>query len=202
MDTDDLNILSIEQPRESERSILIKRGLEKRSQDEVIVINPTNQEFEVIYNLIRYRVPANQEDRGFGNGKTVLSRYVAENYINNMATKILNEQVQTAVNKENERRVQAGQLAMNKWEEQPTFESKLGILFNPDKLNEVRMSLYGGIFKKFGEEDVLMGQKKKQEIQVTDISKLMMDLDRKGSIPVISNVDKVATTDDLVDSIL
>lgn len=174
--TDEFNPFEELAPRESDNSVKIKRWLYKYSNDDVAVYNPLDEDYRETYDLIVYRFPAKS--------KTVIKRYVAENYVSHMIDKILFGENDRAVNKENERRAKLGQSPMNKWAEQGEFEAKLGILTNAKKREELFNMLFLGTVKKFGEEDVLMGTASRPEprVNVSDMTKLMHKADKMVSM--------------------
>lgn len=178
----DLTDLLTQTPKESDRSVAIKRELERRSQDDVAVYNPTDDEHTEIFNRYAYRIPSRTQDKGYGKGIAILPRFVAENYIRNMTDKIIFREVQIGVDQENARRAKIGQSAMNKWEEQPQFEVKLGILMNPEKRLELQSILYKGIYKKFGDEDTFKTERKQQTLRHTDVSQFMFEADKKAFV--------------------
>jgi len=177
----DFEDILTETPKESERSAFIKRQLEKRSRDEIAVYNPTNEDYTEVWGGIIYRFPAKKE--------TSVERYVAEKYIENMTNKMMFDEVQFKVDKENERRTKVNQSPMNKWEEQPRFEAQLGILFNPEKKVEIWKSLYRGVTRKFGQEDIFTDKKTADDKRQTDISKFIADLERTPEAPVDESLE-------------
>ena len=62
------------------------KELERRSRDTLMVYNPTDQDFPVVWEgMTEYVVPANSKDKGYGLGRLPVPRYIAEKYAREMA---------------------------------------------------------------------------------------------------------------------
>lgn len=67
-----------------------KRELERKSLDTVMVYNPTEEEFKVVWDKRIFPVPAKHINMGYGNGKMQLPRYIAEKFAKEMKDLLIN----------------------------------------------------------------------------------------------------------------
>lgn len=99
----------------------------RRSQDRILVHNPTDEDYTIRFDSIGFIIPSRNKDSGHGLGRAVVLRYVAENYRTQMIDLILTVKMDTAVRVENERRASLGQAPMTKFigGEEPQFTQTL-----------------------------------------------------------------------------
>jgi hypothetical protein len=72
-----------------------------------------------------------------------------------MTNKIILDKAAAAVKEENERRVSKGMAKMNKWEDQPVFESQPEYNMNNQDLRlEIGGMLIGGIVEQYGQDSI------------------------------------------------
>lgn len=129
-----------------------QQELERRADDLLRVYNPTDKRYVVEYDKKNgtkmFPVEAKSE--------AVFVRYIAEKYIKEMYNKIIIEEADEAVRKENERRIKVGMAAMDKTlktNEQNVFESKFYI-GNDKRAKEIISLLYMGVESEFGVDRV------------------------------------------------
>lgn len=68
-----------------------KRELQRKSLDTLMVANPTDQEYKVIWDKRIFPVPPKHVDMGYGRGKMQLPRYIAEKYAKEMKDFLINQ---------------------------------------------------------------------------------------------------------------
>lgn len=61
----------------------------RRSQDMIRVYNPTDEEYILIWDGVKFRIPAKDKDIGYGKGMRVMQRYLAEKYTKEMVDKLI-----------------------------------------------------------------------------------------------------------------
>ena len=67
------------------------REQERRSLDDFMVYNPTEEDYLVEWDKRYHRVPHKGKDLGFGKGRMELPRYLMEKYAREMKNKIINQ---------------------------------------------------------------------------------------------------------------
>ena len=138
--------------QETPDQIKFKKELERSSKDRIRVYNPTEQDFDVYNDGYRWTVPAKNRDNGFGEGQQVFPRYLAVSFVQKLCDKIFMNDMDQAVKKENDRRVEKGLAKLNKWEEQAPFEIEYSQITeeNKTKRKEMMMSMWLGIEEEYG----------------------------------------------------
>lgn len=131
--------------------------MERRSNDLVIIFNPTNEDKIVIWDKALapkvWRIKSKQEE--------IVPRYIMRKYLKEMIDKLVYNAVDKDTRKENERRIKAGLQPMNSWHEQWAFETKK--LASAEKTSEkVVAVLYRGLYREYG-VDSLVTEEFKQE---------------------------------------
>ena len=117
---------------------LVKRELERSSQDQIKVYNPTDKEWIEYWTGYGFRVPAN--------GDGVMPRYVAKKYVKNMTDHLITKESEDKVDAENKRRTSSGQKLMDA-QERELFDLKT----NDESLRRKYIKqLWGGVDKEFG----------------------------------------------------
>lgn len=122
---------------------------ERRSGDLLRVYNPTDEDYVIEWDrrggTKRFRVKAK--------GEEVMTRFIAEKYIREMYQKIITEEADVAVLKENQRRVEKGLAEMNKWDEQYRFENPL-LNVKSERARQIISLLYVGVESEWGVDRV------------------------------------------------
>ena len=117
---------------------LVKRELERSSQDQIKVYNTTEKEWVEYWTGYGFRVPAN--------GDAVMPRYVAKKYVKNMTDHLITKESEDKVEAENKRRTHSGQKLMDA-QERELFDLKT----NDEALRRKYIKqLWGGVDKEFG----------------------------------------------------
>jgi hypothetical protein len=119
------------------------RELERKSRDSIMVYNPTDKDFPVMWEgMTEWIIPAKDRDAGSGPGRLIVPRYIAEKYAQEMAVQQINEEA-------------------NKWREEnrakysPSEWIKMEENFaprtnNPQLLEKYMRPLIVGIVKEYG----------------------------------------------------
>lgn len=69
-----------------------KREAERRSLDTMMVYNPTNKEYRVVWDKRIFPIPACDKDMGYGPGKMEVYRYICDKYYVEMRDLIINSE--------------------------------------------------------------------------------------------------------------
>jgi len=119
--------------------------LERRSQDLLRVHNPTDKDYVIEWDRKNgtkvFRVRANDD--------AVLIRYIAEKYIREMYEHLVISKADQAVVDRNEKRIEKGLDAMNKYREQERFETPLLNKSVKDQ-TDILATLYVGVENEYG----------------------------------------------------
>lgn len=67
-----------------------KRELERKSLDTIMVFNPTESDYKVIWDKRIFIIPGVNREVGYGKGKMQLPRYIAEKYAKEMKDLLIN----------------------------------------------------------------------------------------------------------------
>lgn len=121
---------------------------ERKSNDLLRIYNPNEERYVVVWDLRgggkMFPVEAKSE--------AVFPRYIADKYVKEMFTRILNDKAREAIYKENQRRISVGMAEMDKTmktNEQMSFEEKF---YNPsdEEARKIIALLYLGVESEFG----------------------------------------------------
>ena len=124
------------------RSDLIKREMERRSNDEVLVYNPTTEPFPIKYGGYTHIVPEAKHDAGYGPGQLIVTRYLAMHYCKHMIDKLIIHE--SALKLSEARRKYKG----NFW---PEEEERLALRTNnPELRSKYLKEIWKGVKRKFG----------------------------------------------------
>lgn len=119
--------------------------LERKKRNLHKVYNPTNHDFKVVFNAAvspeTWIIRAHEEE--------IVPEYVCKKYLKEMSNQILQTQSKEKIDKENERRTNAGMQPMNLHSEQPMFESKT-YKITEDQYVQMMAQLYRGLHKEYG----------------------------------------------------
>jgi len=119
--------------------------LERRSQDLLRVHNPTDKDYVIEWDRKNgtklFRVRANDD--------SVLIRYIAEKYIREMYEHLIISEADKAVVERNEKRIEKGLDAMNKFKEQERFETPL-LNKSTKEQTDILATLYVGVENEYG----------------------------------------------------
>ena len=131
-----------EKEKKSDIVETVKRELQRRSLDQIRVYNPLSEPFQTNYDGLVHVVPAKSE--------YVTYRYIAEKWMRELVTHMINTDIQATVDKENINRLKRGWKVMDT-EERIKFDS-INNLYTSDP--EIRMKnmliIYKGIDREYG----------------------------------------------------
>lgn len=132
-------------------SSLIHREMARKSQDIHRIKNPTDENFDLIWDSYVDTIPAN--------GTADLPFYKVNKYLEEMASLIFKQRQREHIEKENERRRGRGEKEMDKWsgEAQHIMEGKFTLehgIANPEARMALYKELYVGLIKEYGIDKV------------------------------------------------
>ena len=136
-------------PEAVRRSEAVKRELQRRSLDTILVHNFTPTDYRFKYDGYVWTVPAANKDIGFGKGNQHFPRYLAHHYIKHKTDELLTEKASEAVRKENERRIKNGMAEMTRFQEQPAFEANFKTN-RPELRRPLIEKMWVGIVREYG----------------------------------------------------
>lgn len=179
-------------------SFIVGRELERRSKDKVLAINPTDEDFVDTYDGFEFVYPNKDKDIGFGKGKKIVERYLFEHYSRHMTNKLIQQQIDEAVEKELDKRSKAGQDVVDVWNKNQIINSVVGSmgggLSNMNMRKEIMRALYGGVVEKFGAGVKSEGTARKQKDTGTYMSNefdFMLEMDMEdGFKPEVVSAKK------------
>lgn len=178
--------------QESPRALALKKELQRRSNDTILVYNPTDTDFRVTWDGLPFVIPSKNRSIGFGLGQQQLPRYIAMNYIKHMADKVLNDSLDTASETENQKRRDTGRPEMDPFEREK-FESRYKIT-DPQLRTPIIRELWLGIIREFGMDEVpevMQGKSADHRPMDTQILDEIGILDRR-----VTDDSKAALTED------
>lgn len=124
------------------------REMERKANDECLVINPTSEDFFINWDGYRFTVPNTNTDKGYGKGKLVVPRYIAKYYIKHMTDKLINQEYDAHIDKYKKEYAK-------KDEYFGAREEQIGLRTNDKKLREKHFkTLWGGVVRKFGVDEI------------------------------------------------
>ena len=128
---------------------LVHREIERRSQDVHRVSNPTDKDYQLVWDGYVDTIPAN--------GTLDLPTSKVDKYLREMSDLILLKKQDQAVIEENKKREKRGEAEMDKWQQQHVLEGKFAIekgVANPEIRIKLYKELYIGLVKEYGVEKV------------------------------------------------
>lgn len=142
-------------PQEDPRADMIRREMYRRSEDTIMVNNPTDEDFTVDWDGYRHIIPNRNRDLGWGKGKKAVKRYLAVKYTNDMIVNM--------INKDNDRkaaeiivtRADKGQPELTPFEKQAAIYDRLPRTDNDELRKQYKAILFLGIYEEFGKDEPL-----------------------------------------------
>lgn len=193
--------LAASTPAAKHQSELIKKELRRMSQDVVAVYNPTDEDYPLKWDGFYHVVPNKNKNNGYGKGVLHVSRYLGMKYIEEMRTKLLNQETDKLVAKENDRRVKAGLQPMTKYmggaDSELVYAQRVTGIGKPERELEVNKLLYKGLIQEFGSEVIASSepQKEPESPLITNTMSFMMDFDTViMETPLETNPETVSVT--------
>jgi len=160
------------------------RELYRRSQDDVMVYNPTEQDYTIYWDGFPHIIPAKNRNIGWGNGKRETKRYIGELFAKRMVVQLINEQGQKAgekrVKEMEKNGVNFANDADGKYKENIQVWGNQGVVprtDNPELVEKYWDNVFLGIVREYGVEVA--------EQDMTRVREQSEPLDEK--IKVISN---------------
>ncbi len=144
----------------SKNKSIFHSEMERRSNDLVIVFNPTKKDKVILWDKAVapkvWRVKSKEEE--------IVPRYIMIKYLKEMIVEMVYNKVDIETRKENERRIEAGLQPMNKWHEQWIFE--IGKLADAEKTSEKVVGLlYRGLYREYGIDPVVTEELKEEGVK-------------------------------------
>lgn len=143
---------AFQQPNVAERTQrsrdIMKAELDRKKRDLYKILNPTNQQFQIVLNAKIQPEIWTIEARG----ELIVPKYVRDKYLEEMSQKIITAKADKAVIAENEKRMGKGFDKMDLHTQQYQFESRQ-LKTMMSKRDQIVMALDGGLFKEYGVSD-------------------------------------------------
>ena len=130
------------QARLQKKKDLILKEMARKANDEIMVYNPTTEDYPVKWGGMYWVVPNRTKDNGQGKGKEVLLRYLADKYRKEMVDKL--------ITKENDEKmaVEKKNYKGNFW---PAHEERVALrTTNPELRKKYIKIVWLGLHKRFG----------------------------------------------------
>lgn len=129
---------------------LVHRELYRKSQDDCMVYNPTDEDFTIEWEPgLRFLVPNRNKDIGWGNGRREVKRYLAEWYCRHMKDHMINK-----IGKERTEELLAqrpkGEAFVTKWHENTWLGPQIPRTDDPELTKEIYQTLFLGVTHEFG----------------------------------------------------
>lgn len=119
------------------KSEVVLKEMQRRANDEIRVLNPTGEDYPVKWSGYTWVVPAN--------GKQVLPRYIAMNYIKHMTDKLITEESEKMLAKEKEK------YKGDTWAYNKEVDMRRALKTNNPVLRKKYLKqLWGGVVKEYG----------------------------------------------------
>ena len=188
-DFTDLLLSDEEKEIRRKRSDLVKRELERRSKDKILIHNPTTEDYILNYDGYKHPVPNRNKDIGYGKGNRVVERFLAQNYLRHMTNQLLQKRIDREVDKELARRMEQGHPAPTPYEKNQIINGvvgRIGRTNNPKNRAEVMKSLYLGVHEKFGRDAIPSDKAEAEKPTRTSEFDFMLGID-KG----VTNIEEI-----------
>lgn len=130
---------------------LIHREMYRRSQDDVMVGNPTDKDFFIEWDGYRFEVPAATKDLGWGQGKREVKRYLAEWYCRHMKDELINQMGEEKTADLLSGRPK-GEGFVTKWHENEWLKPQIPRTDDKKLIEEIYPSLFLGVTREFGND--------------------------------------------------
>lgn len=125
-----------------EKNEAVKREMERKSNDELLVYNPSDDDYQIRWAGLIHTVPSKSKDVGYGKGKLVVARYLATHYFKHKINELINYESDTVVARA-KKKYKGGH-----W---PEEELKVALKTNNPKLRAKYLKrLFKGIHRQFG----------------------------------------------------
>lgn len=148
----------------SPQQVATHREMERKSNDRIRIYNPTDEDFAVWNNGLKWIIPNKSRDVGYGDGQYVCPRYIANTYLTHMTDHILTKQMDEAADLENEKRREKGQPEMTKYAggDLERFQMSWRI-DDPAKRQPIMREIWLGVEEEYGIDEAVEEQKVRDE---------------------------------------
>ena len=126
----------------------------RKSMDSILVYNPTDKDYFVMWDRMNHLVPNKSKDIGFGAGQVELPRYIADKYLKEMKDLLINEEVNNRVKEKIEDRAKKGMPELTPYEKNVQVTDYLPKTSDEKKIIEIYGNLFKGVVREFGLYDV------------------------------------------------
>lgn len=176
----------------SEQSEALKRELYRRSQNEVMIHNPTDNDFVFKYGGFSLVVPSKKRDIGFGKGNLITTQDRALNYVKHMTDFLINKEADEKAAKAK------AKYSGHYWPEEE-LKINQGTFSRENRMEKMKL-LFKGIVREFGMVDVPSEPEPRKSGDTRPMHEIMLEeiglIDSRGSSLEVSSPE-----DELVDSI-
>lgn len=125
------------------------REMERKSLDTLMVYNPTDADYKVIWDKRSFVIPASTKDLGHGKGKMILPRYIAEKYAKEMKDILITREADEMVKKQVEKHYDAGREQLDSYSINVKFADKAPKTNDMQRVEKIYNTLILGIVQEF-----------------------------------------------------
>lgn len=149
-----------------------KRELQRKSLDTMMVYNPTETEYRVIWDKRIFPVPPKNSNQGYGYGKMQLPRYIADKYAKEMKDVIINKLNVDKSTKMLEDHYAKGREELSKYDENIKIHDKGYRTDDEKRVMEIYDQLILGVVQEYSadylDESVTMEDMRPVEERITE----------------------------------
>lgn len=173
----------------------------RKSKDIVIAINPTDEDFTVIWSAKQepesWIIPNRNKDTGVGNGRRRVPRYIFDHYFTHFADAQLNKIKDQAIDDENAKLKEKGMEPMAiDGEARLRFETRYRI-DNEEKRALILKEIWGGVAENYGADVPAAAESTTPREDKSLSEKLLDTLDNPTPIQTIDNAPTTSATYEL-----
>ena len=171
--------MDAEDQRQAEHDA-VRREMERKSNDEIMIHNPTQDDYQIRWNRYVHIVPNYNKDNGHGKGNLVVTRYLAIHYATHMIDKLIMDESDAIVDKAKE------EYKGTYW---PQEELRVALKTSNIQLRQKYMKIiWKGTVRKFGVDEIPTEEaaRKKDERSIDEqlLDELDFDFKEETSKPV------------------
>ena len=170
-----------EQARKTKKDDLIKKELERRSNDSILVHNPTSKDYYDKYGGNYWLIPKKDKDIGYGKGCAVVLRYIAMHYLKHMTDQLIHAESKPL--EEAAKKKYTG----SHW---PGEQERVALKTNNPLLREkYARIIWKGLHKKFGLDEIPHVEERRPELKASQpldsqiVEKIEMGIPEEGKAP-------------------
>ncbi|RLG44337.1 MAG: hypothetical protein DRN81_04770 [Thermoproteota archaeon] len=143
----------------AEKKDLIQKEMTRRSNDEIKVHNPTNEDYYITWGGLHWVVPNKNKDTGQGRGNSVLPRYLAAHYVKHHTDKLILKESKAIVEKAKK------EYKGTRW---PEEELRVALrTSNPELRKKYIKKMWLGVHRRFGLDEI-PGYSRGEELKPKD----------------------------------